>query len=92
MLIACLTGKWRYETPPDSFSVLLTSIQKVLIASFGANYGSVFDKFEPVPFAAASIGQVHRARLSAAVSPTGRVEDVVVKVSNVLLPPYIFAC
>ena len=36
--------------------------------------------FDRIPFAAASIGQVHAAVLAAGVSPTGREEPVAVKV------------
>ena len=36
--------------------------------------------FEPVPIASASIGQVHKARLAVSSSPTGKEEDVAIKV------------
>ena len=39
-----------------------------------------FDSFERLPFAAASIGQVHSAVLTAAASPTGKPAPVAVKI------------
>ncbi len=48
--------------------------------SFGANWLSYFESFDRIPFAAASIGQVHNAILAAAVSPTGKDEHVAVKI------------
>lgn len=48
--------------------------------AFGANWLSNFKSFDRIPFAAASIGQVHNAVLAAAVSPTGKDEAVAVKV------------
>lgn len=38
-------------------------IARVVTAELGAAPDEVFDEFEPMPFAAASIGQVHRARV-----------------------------
>ncbi|KAG9217665.1 hypothetical protein CCMSSC00406_0003646 [Pleurotus cornucopiae] len=55
-------------------------MEKVLSTSLGADWPSYFDSFDRIPFAAASIGQVHRAVLSASHSPTGRAEDVAVKI------------
>jgi aarF domain-containing kinase len=52
----------------------------VLTRSLGADYATHFSAFERVPFAAASIGQVHAATLAASASPTGREERVAVKV------------
>jgi aarF domain-containing kinase len=48
--------------------------------SLGPDWASNFSSFERLPFAAASIGQVHRATLAPAVSPTGRSEPVAVKI------------
>ena len=49
-------------------------------SSLGPSWRSSFTEFNPIPFAAASIGQVHRAVLTAAVSPTGQPERVAVKI------------
>lgn len=51
-----------------------------MVASFGSDWLSNFTSFDRIPFAAASIGQVHKAILSASVSPTQRDEPVAVKV------------
>jgi ubiquinone biosynthesis protein len=56
-------------------SLPFTRIQKVLEEQFGADIQTVFLEVDAVPMAAASIAQVHRARLV-----TG--EDVVVKVQR----------
>jgi aarF domain-containing kinase len=48
--------------------------------SLGADWTSNFASFDRIPFAAASIGQVHNAVLAASASPTGREEAVAVKV------------
>ncbi|VDC02350.1 unnamed protein product [Peniophora sp. CBMAI 1063] len=55
-------------------------MEEVMTASLGDSWrdNSVF--IDPIPFAAASIGQVHRAILSAAVLPTGKNEAVAVKI------------
>ncbi|KAI0028951.1 ABC1 family-domain-containing protein [Vararia minispora EC-137] len=55
-------------------------MEKVFTDALGASWRTNFASFDPIPFAAASIGQVHRAVLAAAVSPTGRDEPVAVKV------------
>lgn len=54
--------------------------QKVLATALGPSYASNFTSFDRVPFAAASIGQVHHAVLSASSSPTGKEENVAVKI------------
>jgi aarF domain-containing kinase len=48
--------------------------------SLGDNWTSYFISFERIPFAAASIGQVHAGILAAAYSPTGHDERVAIKV------------
>jgi aarF domain-containing kinase len=48
--------------------------------SLGAGWSSNFSSFERLPFAAASIGQVHQATLASTVSPTGQPEPVAVKI------------
>ncbi|KAG5644287.1 hypothetical protein DXG03_008773 [Asterophora parasitica] len=55
-------------------------MEKVMTSSLGPDWGKSFDSFERLPFAAASIGQVHGAVLSASASPTGRPEPVAVKI------------
>src|SRR4051794_33625341 len=45
------------DAPPVEFSVIEAQIQ----AEFDQPLALLFDRFDPVPFASASIGQVHRA-------------------------------
>ena len=52
----------------------------MLVSALGPSWADNFTSFDRVPFAAASIGQVHGAVLSASVSPTGREERVAVKI------------
>ena len=54
--------------------------KKVMAASLGDSWRDNFVSFDAIPFAAASIGQVHRAVLAASVSPTGKDEAVAVKI------------
>ena len=48
--------------------------------SLGPSWLDYFESFDRVPFAAASIGQVHSAVLNAASSPTGAPARVAVKI------------
>lgn len=48
--------------------------------SLGSSWQDSFTQFDRIPFAAASIGQVHSAILSASASPTGIEEKVAVKI------------
>src|SRR5688572_33465760 len=47
------------QVPPDSFE----TIERVIIEELHATPSTAFDEFDPVPVAAASLGQVHRANL-----------------------------
>ena len=67
-LAEALRGLQR-EAPPVAFSVIAAQIEREL----GAPPEALFKRFDPAPFAAASIGQVHRA-----TTDDGR--EVVVKV------------
>ncbi len=65
------------EVRPESF----TAIRQVIEAEFNSPLGDKYCYFEETPMAAASIGQVHRARLC---TPSGETESppVVVKVQR----------
>ncbi|MBU0756187.1 MAG: AarF/ABC1/UbiB kinase family protein, partial [Planctomycetes bacterium] len=52
-------GRLHFEAPPMHFSLLREFVRNEL----GANPEELFDAFETRAFAAASLGQVHRARL-----------------------------
>ena len=51
------------------------TVRRTLVEELGRDPDEVFDEVDPVPLAAASVGQVHRARLASG-------EDVVVKVQR----------
>ncbi|KAI0083612.1 ABC1-domain-containing protein [Irpex rosettiformis] len=55
-------------------------MEEVMHSSLGPSWMDNFVSFERVPFAAASIGQVHSAVLAPHVSPTGNAERVAVKI------------
>jgi ubiquinone biosynthesis protein len=58
-------------------------VEAVLAASLGSPPGEVFAEFSPVPVAAASIAQVHKARLRAGSGGSGGVgREVAVKVQR----------
>ena len=67
--IAAAMTKLQKEAPPMPFSV----IEQQILHELGAKPHEKFAEFDETPFAAASIGQVHKAKL-----PTG--EEVIVKV------------
>ena len=54
--------------------------QEVLRSSLGPAWQDNFETFDRLPFAAASIGQVHSAVLAAHASPTGEPAKVAVKI------------
>lgn len=54
--------------------------QEVMTAALGPSWMDNFASFDRVPFAAASIGQVHSAVLTAEQSHTGKEEAVAVKI------------
>jgi aarF domain-containing kinase len=51
-----------------------------MASPLGTSWRSSFADFNPIPFAAASIGQVHHAMFAASISPTGRPARVAVKI------------
>ena len=66
--------KLQDDVPPLPFGEIRAEIEKCL----GASIEDVFESVEPTALAAASIGQVHRARLK----HNGEVIDVVIKVQR----------
>jgi predicted unusual protein kinase regulating ubiquinone biosynthesis (AarF/ABC1/UbiB family) len=66
------------EVPAEDFQV----IRRLAEDEFGARLETLFEGFEPVPLAAASLGQVHRARLPAGAAEDERLRDVVVKIQR----------
>ena len=69
--LAKVLCKLQYDTPPDSPEVVRRTIE----AELGQPPEHLYAEFEPHAFASASIGQVHRARLSSG-------ELVVVKIQH----------
>jgi predicted unusual protein kinase regulating ubiquinone biosynthesis (AarF/ABC1/UbiB family) len=64
-----ILGTLHFDAPPMHYSLVREHVENEL----GRDPDVIFAAFDPEPFAAASLGQVHRAQL-----PTG--EDVVVKI------------
>lgn len=66
------------EVPPEDFD----AIRQLAEAELGAPLEERFDRFEPEPLAAASLGQVHRARLRSDAASAEGFQDVVVKIQR----------
>jgi predicted unusual protein kinase regulating ubiquinone biosynthesis (AarF/ABC1/UbiB family) len=66
------------EVPPEDFN----EIRQLAEVELGASLEDQFEGFEPEPMAAASLGQVHRARLRADLAQAEGVRDVVVKIQR----------
>jgi predicted unusual protein kinase regulating ubiquinone biosynthesis (AarF/ABC1/UbiB family) len=66
------------EVAPESFDAIRAQTESELGMALELAYAS----FEPVPIAAASLGQAHRARLSPAIAADLGFADVVVKVQR----------
>ncbi len=66
------------EVPPEDFD----AIRQLAEAELGAPIDERFERFEREPLAAASLGQVHRARLRAEAASTEGFQDVVVKIQR----------
>jgi predicted unusual protein kinase regulating ubiquinone biosynthesis (AarF/ABC1/UbiB family) len=66
------------EVPAEDFA----AIRKLAEAEFGMPLEARFERFEPDPLAAASLGQVHRARLRTAAPEAAQFQEVVVKIQR----------
>ena len=66
------------EVPAEDFA----AIRKLAEAELGAALEERFERFESEPLAAASLGQVHRARLRAETAASEGFQDVVVKIQR----------
>ena len=64
------------EVPPEDFA----AIRRLAESELGAPLEQLFERFEPDPLAAASLGQVHRARLRPDAAEG--FQDVVVKIQR----------
>src|SRR5512147_2897180 len=66
------------EVPPEDFN----AIRSLAEAELGAPLEERFERFEAEPLAAASLGQVHRARLRPDAAQAEGFQDVVVKIQR----------
>ena len=66
------------EVPPEDFK----AIRKLAESELGASLEENFESFDPKPLAAASLGQVHRARLRDDTLEAEQFRDVVVKIQR----------
>src|SRR6266545_6017349 len=66
------------EVPAEDFG----AIRKLAEAELGAPLEERFERFESLPLAAASLGQVHRARLRADAAEAKEFQEVVVKIQR----------
>jgi len=66
------------EVPAEDFD----AIRKLAEAELGAPLEDIYERFDPNPLAAASLGQVHRARLLADTPEAEEFRDVVVKIQR----------
>jgi predicted unusual protein kinase regulating ubiquinone biosynthesis (AarF/ABC1/UbiB family) len=66
------------EVPAEDFE----AIRNLAQAELGAALEERFERFEPQPLAAASLGQVHRARLRADAAEGEGFQDIVVKIQR----------
>ncbi len=66
------------EVPAEDFE----AIRQLAETELGAPLDEKFERFEPQPLAAASLGQVHRARLRAEAAEAEGFQDVVVKIQR----------
>ncbi len=66
------------EVPAEDFD----AIRKLAEAEFGMPLEEKFERFESEPLAAASLGQVHRARLRVEAAEAEEFRDVVVKIQR----------
>ncbi|HLO16198.1 MAG TPA: AarF/UbiB family protein [Anaerolineales bacterium] len=66
------------EVPAEDFQ----AIRKLAETELGVPLEEKFERFEPQPLAAASLGQVHRARLRSDAAEADSFQDVVVKIQR----------
>lgn len=66
------------EVPAEDFE----AIRQLAEAEFGVPLEQKFERFDPDPLAAASLGQVHRARLRSDAPEAAAFRDVVVKIQR----------